>query len=51
MPHAAAWRAQAVRCSTYEEFMALVDDIEHDVVACEAALAAGESVPAHPLEA
>ena len=51
MPHAAAWRAQVVRCSTYEEFMALVDDIEHDVVACEAALAAGESVPAHPLEA
>ena len=51
MPHAAAWRAQVVRCSTYEEFMALVDDIERDVVACEAALAAGESVPAHPLEA
>ena len=50
MPHAAAWRAQVVRCSTYEEFMALVDDIERDVVACEAALAAGESVPAHPLE-
>jgi len=51
MPHAAAWRARVVRCSTYEEFMALVDDIECDVVACEAALAAGESVPAHPLEA
>jgi len=51
MPHAAAWRAQVVRCSTYEEFMALVDDIERDVVTCEAALAAGESVPAHPLEA
>ena len=51
MPHSAAWRAQVVRCSTYEEFMALVDDIERDVVACEAALAAGESVPAHPLEA
>ena len=49
--HAAAWRAQVVRCSTYEEFMSLVDDIERDVVACEAALAAGESVPAHPLEA
>ncbi len=51
MPHAAAWRAHVVRCSTYEEFMALVDEIEHDVVACEAALAAGESVPPHPLEA
>ena len=51
MPHAAAWRAQVVRCSTYEEFMALVDDIERDVVVCEAALAAGEPVPAHPLEA
>ena len=42
MPHAAAWRAHVVRCSTYEEFMALVDEIERDVVACEAALAAGE---------
>ena len=31
--------------------MSLVDDIECDVVACEAALAAGESVPDHPLEA
>ena len=51
MPHAAAWRAHVVRCSTYEEFMALVDEIEHDVVACEAALSAGESVPPHPLEA
>ena len=51
MPHAAAWRAQVVRCSTYEEFMALVDEIERDVVACEAALAAGESVPPHPLGA
>ena len=51
MPHAAAWRAHVVRCSTYEEFMALVDEIERDVVACEAALAAGESVPPHPLEA
>lgn len=51
MPHAAAWRAHVVRCSTYEEFMALVDEIERDVVACEAALAAGELVPPHPLEA
>ena len=51
MPHAAAWRAHVVRCSSYEEFMALVDEIERDVVACEAALAAGESVPPHPLEA
>ncbi len=51
MPHAAAWRAHVVRCSTYEEFMVLVDEIEHDAVACEAALAAGKSVPAHPLEA
>ena len=25
MPHAAAWRAQVVRCSTYEEFMALAN--------------------------
>lgn len=48
MPHAAAWRARVVRCSTYEEFMTLVDQIEHDVVTCEAALAAGESIPPHP---
>lgn len=51
MPHAAAWRAQVVRCSTYEEFMSLVDDIERDVVAARPRLPPGESVPAHPLEA
>ncbi len=28
MPHAAAWRGRVVRCSTYEEFRALVDEIE-----------------------
>ena len=50
MPHAAVWRARVVRCDTYEDFMALVDDIERDVVACEAALEAGESIPPHPSE-
>lgn len=34
MPHAASWRGSVVRCSTYEEFMALVDEIEADVAAC-----------------
>ena len=33
MPHAAAWRGRVVRCTTYEEFMALVDEIEADVLA------------------
>lgn len=50
MPHAAQWRARVVRCTSYEDFMTLVDDIERDVRACEAALAAGESIPPHPLE-
>lgn len=34
MPHAAAWRGSVVRCSTYEEFMALIDEIEADVSTC-----------------
>lgn len=50
MPHASQWRARVVRCTTYEEFMALVDDIERDVVLCEEALAAGEPIPSHPFE-
>ena len=50
MPHAAQWRSRVVRCTSYEDFMALVDDIERDVTACEAAVAAGESIPPHPLE-
>lgn len=50
MPHAAQWRARVVRCTSYEDFMELVDAIEQDVAACEAALAAGESIPPHPLE-
>ncbi len=48
MPHAAFWRGRVVRCTTYEEFMELVDRIEEDVLACEAALAAGELVPEVP---
>lgn len=49
MPHAAYWRGKVVRCTSYEEFMELVDSIECDVVACEAALAAGEAVPEVPV--
>lgn len=30
LPHAAAWRGRVVTCTTYEEFMALVDEIEAD---------------------
>lgn len=50
MPHAAQWRAKVVRCTSYEDFMNLVDAIERDVTACEVALAAGEPIPPHPLE-
>lgn len=42
MPHAAAWRGRVVRCSTYQDFMRLVDEISEDVECCEAALDAGE---------
>lgn len=36
MPHAAAWRGRVVQCDTYEDFMALVDEIEADVTRAEA---------------
>lgn len=39
LPHAAAWRGKIVRCTTYDEFMALIDEVEADVVASEAAAA------------
>ena len=45
MPHAAAWRGRVVKCSSYEDFMALVDEIEADVAACEEILATGGSLP------
>lgn len=45
MPHAATWRGRVVRCTTYEEFMALLDEIEVDVTACEALLAEGRPLP------
>ncbi len=38
MPHAAAWRGRVVQCDTYEDFMALVDEIEDDVT-CEETVA------------
>lgn len=49
MPHAAAWRGRVVKCTTYEEFMMLVDEIEADVAASEELLAAGAALP--PLDA
>lgn len=33
MPHAAQWRGRAVRCESYEQFMALLDEIEADLAA------------------
>ncbi|MBM6682981.1 tRNA dihydrouridine synthase DusB [Collinsella intestinalis] len=35
MPHAASWRGRVVQCTTYEEFMGLVDEIEADLRAHE----------------
>lgn len=40
MPHAASWRNRVVQCGSYEEFCALVDEIEADV--CASAPAADE---------
>lgn len=37
MPHAAAWRGRVVQCDAYEDFMALVDEIEADVTTLERA--------------
>lgn len=37
MPHAATWRGRVVRCSSYEEFCALIDEIEADVRSHDAA--------------
>lgn len=48
MPHAAAWRRRLVQCTAYEEFLALLDEIERDVVACEALMAAGQPIPEQP---
>lgn len=31
LPHAAAWRGRVVQCTTYEEFIALVDEIESNL--------------------
>ena len=51
MPHAAGWRGRIVHCTTYEEFMQLIDIIEDDVSCCEAAVAAGEPIPEMPVQA
>ena len=31
LPHAAAWRGRVVQCTTYEEFMALLDEAEAEL--------------------
>lgn len=48
MPHAAAWRGRVVKCTSFEDFMSLVDEIEADVVACEDVLAQGGTLPPLP---
>ena len=48
LPHATAWRRRLVQCDAFEEYMALVDDIEADVRACEQLAAAGQSLPEEP---
>lgn len=48
MPHAAFWRGRVVRCGDYDAFRDLVGEIERDVLACEAAAAAGEPLPEPP---
>ena len=48
MPHAAAWRGRVVKCTSFEDFMALVDEIEADVTACEDILAEGGTLPPLP---
>lgn len=45
MPHAAGWRGQVVKCSTFEDFMALVDRIEDDVLRCSDLMEHGDPVP------
>ena len=49
MPHAAAWRGRVVHCTTFEEFMALVDEIERDVATCDELIGAGEPIPHDPI--
>ncbi len=31
LPHAAAWRGRVVQCTTYDEFMALLDETEAEL--------------------
>ena len=49
MPHASYWRHRIMDCRTYEEYLALVDDIEADVAACERFEEAGMGVPPAPV--
>ena len=48
LPHASAWRRRLVRCTSFEEYTALVDEIEADVRVCEELAAAGKSLPEEP---
>ncbi len=48
IPHAAHWRGRVVRCTGYEAFCSLVDEIEADLAACERAAAEGAPLPEPP---
>lgn len=48
IPHAAYWRGHSVKCTSYEDFMALCDAIEADLHECEVALAADLPLPPTP---
>ena len=50
MPHAASWRGRVVRCTTYEDFRSLLDDIRADVTASVELMDAYGSVPPAPLD-
>ena len=49
MPHASYWRHRIMDCRVYEEYLALVDDIEADVAACERFEEAGIGIPPAPV--
>ena len=48
LPHAAAWRGHVVQCTEYEEFMALLDQVEADMRACEELRSQGLPIPEMP---
>lgn len=48
MPHAAYWRNSLVKCTSYEDFIAVVDGIEADAARCAQILEAGGKIPELP---